>query len=163
MWGAVQRTRNGTRKLVALAVVLIVAVATVFVVHARDERRTASRDLATSRHHLAQLNSALREAVTARRDALTALDNARETLRADTGARDRLRETDGIEYGALANATRTLADHHAQLAAATRRAKLLDACLIGASQALNEAAVGDVVHLRETLPRAELLCAQANA
>jgi len=163
MWGAVQRTSNRTRMFIAVGAVLALVAATVFVVHARDERNEASRNLARSRLHLTQLDRALHEAVSARRDALAALDNAREVLRADIAARDSVRRTNGIEYGTLIAATRTLAAHQAQLAAGTQRAALLDQCLIGASQALNEAAVGDLVHLRSTLPRAEQICAQANA
>jgi hypothetical protein len=162
LWGAVNAARNRIRVLVALVVVTIVAAATVFVVNTRADMHEAQAGIATSSRHLSRLQSDIAAAVAARADARTALDHAREVLRADTEARDQLRATNKSEYRILVVSLQTLAANQAQLAVDARRAKLLDECLIGASQALNEAAVGDVVHLVATLPRAERLCAEAD-
>jgi hypothetical protein len=163
MWGVVQRTRNRIRALAALVAVMFALMATVFVVRARHDLHDADAGLRTSRAHLAVLRSDLREAVVARTDARVSLEQVRELLRADTAARDRLRATNGSEYRLLVAHVASLAAHRAELAASATRAKRLDDCLIGASQALNAAAVGDVVHLAVLLPRAERLCAQVDA
>jgi hypothetical protein len=173
MWGAVQSTRDRTGAIltparalvafVALVAVFIITVAAVFVVRTRDDLNTASAGLAESRQHLARLDTELLDAAVARSEAEAALEHAREVLRADTGARDQLRATSRTEYGLLIAALQTLFEHRAQLEGGAARAKLLDECLTSASQVLNEAAVGDLGHLAAALPRAERLCARAEA
>ena len=161
MWGVVG-TRVRIRVLLAVVAVICAAAATVFVVDTRDDLQDAGADLRTSRAHLSVVRSDLREAVAARADARAALARARELLRADTAARDRLRETNRSEYRLFVAGVALLAAHRTELAASATRAKQLDDCLIGASQALNAAAVGDVVHLAVLLPGAERLCAQVD-
>lgn len=182
MWGAVELARMGkrsnrssassaprrriltrTRLLVAVAALVVFVVATVFVVQTRDDLHAANRGLVASRHHQSQLRVALNAAVLARTEATVALEHAREVLRADTASRDQLRETGRSEFQLLTLAIENLAQQQAALAAGTARAKRLDECLIAASQALNQAAVGDVVHLAITLPHSERLCAVAEA
>ena len=107
------------------------------------------------------LHARQRDAVAHRTETLAALDHAREVLRTDTEARDTMVATDRVQYGLLGEALQTLSKHKAELAASAAHAKLLDDCLTGASQVLNEAAVGDVEHLASTLPPVQKVCSQA--
>jgi hypothetical protein len=154
-----------TRGRVAAFLVASIALAgsTIFYVHGRHELHSASDGLTVSEHHLTQLHAQLRDSVVRRTDELAALAHARDALRNDTAARDRLRETDRAEYRLLAAALQSLSQHRAELEADAGRAKLLDDCLVGASQVLNEAAVGDTYHLRSALPAAQRLCTEAAA
>jgi hypothetical protein len=154
-----------TRGRVAAFLVASIALAgtTIFFVHGRHELHSASDGLTVSEHHLAQLHTQLRDAVVRRAEELAALEHARDALRNDTAARDRLRETGRAEYRLLVAALQSLSQHRTELEADAGRAKLLDDCLIGASRVLNEAAVGDTFHLRSTLPAAQRLCTEAAA
>jgi uncharacterized protein YoxC len=160
-----QSFRIFTRRRVAAFVVALLALAgaTVFVVKTRDDLRAARDGLSRSEHNLDVLDARQRDAVTQRTHALEALDRARALLANDTAARERMLETVGAQYGLLTEALQKLSQHQAELAASAAHAKLLDDCLAGASQVLNEAAVGDVVHLASTLPPVQRLCTQAAA
>lgn len=158
-----RRIASPARALVVVVALLITTAAAILVVRTRDDLHAASAGLAASQQHLARHHVELRAAAVARTDAVGALEHAREALRADTAARDHLRATDRTEYGLLIATLQTLVEHRAQLEAGAARAKLLDECLISTSQALNEAAVGDLGHFAATLPRAERLCARAEA
>jgi hypothetical protein len=168
--GSVPRTREVSRRFVtrrhvaALVVaVFLLAGGSVFVVRTRDDFRAARRGLARSEQRLDRLDSQYRDAVAAHTAELAALERTRDTLRADTNARDQLVATSGVEYRLLTEALQSLSRHRAELAAGTAHAKLLDDCLGGASQVLNEAAVGDVEHLASTLPDVQRLCSRAAA
>ena len=152
-----------TRGRVAAFALLALAFAgaTLFVVHTRGDLKAARVGLTKSGANLTRLDAQLHAAVTDRTDALAKLERIREGLRKQTAARDALRDTDRVRYADLAAALATLAQHRTQLAADSARAKLLDDCLIGASQVLNEAAVGDANRLASTLPTAERRCAAA--
>ncbi len=149
------------RVAAAVAVVLALAAATIFIVTSRGDLHSARGALARSEHNLDVLHRRQDAAVAHRTAALAALDHARELLRSDTDARDTMIATDRVQYGLLGTALQTLSKHKAELAASAAHAQLLDDCLSGASQVLNEAAVGDVVHLASTLPPVQKLCSQA--
>jgi hypothetical protein len=152
----------GLRRVATVVVVLLALVgASMFIVKARDDLHSARSGLARSEHDLDRLRARQADAVAHRTAALAALDDARETLRTDTEARATMIATDRVQYGLLGKALETLSKHKAQLAASAARAALLDDCLTGASQVLNEAAVGDVEHLATTLPPVQKVCSQA--
>jgi hypothetical protein len=152
----------GRRRVAAVvAVVLALAAATTFVVKTRSDLHSARSGLRRSEHNVSVLHTRENDAIAHRTAALTALDQARETLRSDTAARDAMRETDRAQYALLGRALQTLSQHKAELAKSATHAALLDTCLAGASQVLNEAAVGDVVHLASTLPPVQKVCSQA--
>ena len=154
-------TRSGVATCVAVAIALLCAIA--FTVHARLDLDSTRHSLARSQQDLTRLDAQVRVAGSQRADAATALAAARRLLTTDTGARDRLRATNRVEYAHLTAALADLARHRAELTANTARAQRLDQCLLVASQLLNEAAVGDTVHLAATLPVAERLCSEAAA
>jgi hypothetical protein len=160
----VSQKPNGARRVAAAVVVVLALVgATIFAVKSRDDLHSARDALARSEHNLDVLHARQNAAVAHRTAALAALDHARELLRTDTEARDTMIATDRVRYGLLGTALQTLSKHKTELAASTARAQLLDNCLTGASQVLNEAAVGDVAHLASTLPTVQKLCSQAAA
>jgi hypothetical protein len=151
------------RALVALGVVLVLAAVAVFAVHTRDDLRAARDGLDQTQQHLTELDAVEHDAVGTRSDALAALARARAILLVDTNARDQLTEGDRVQLRVLSTALHTLAQHQSELVSGEARAKLLDDCLTGASQVLNEAAVGDVSLLASTLPPVQRLCSQAAA
>jgi hypothetical protein len=142
-------------------VLLALVGATAFIVNARSDLRSARRGLTRSEHNLDVLHAHQKDALAHQSETLAALDHAREVLRTDTEARDALLETDRVQYALLGEALQTLSKHKAELAASAAHATLLDDCLTGASQVLNEAAVGDVEHLASTLPPVQKVCSQA--
>jgi hypothetical protein len=154
----------GPRRGAAAAVVMLAVVAaTVFVVKARDDLHAARRGLEQSSHNLDVLHARQDGADARRTEVFAALDRATEGLRTDSEARDTMLETDRAQYVLLSQALQTLSKHKAELWESVVHANLLDDCLTGASQALNEAAVGDVVHLATTLPPVQALCSRAAA
>jgi hypothetical protein len=159
----VQRIFTPGRVAAALLALLVVIGGTLFFVHTHGQLRDTRDALDLSQDRLNRLDVVEHGAVADRAQAFAALQRARDALAADTAARDRLRATDRAELSRLNASLTSLAQHQRDLAAGTARAKLLDDCLIGASQVLNEAAVGDIVHLRSTLPPVQQLCSQAAA
>ena len=155
--------RTFGRGWVAALVVACVALAavSVSVVHTRDDLRGTREQVARTANHLTLLDAEVGSAVRHRSASLAALGRAGGLLRKDTAARDRLLETDRIEYLTLVAALHSLSEHRAELAVDAARAQRLDDCLVAASQALNEAAVGDTVHLARSLPSAQRLCSGA--
>jgi hypothetical protein len=152
------------RAIAALIVTsLAISGATVFVVRSRDDLHAAQAGLTRSQHRVIELDAIQHRAAVARSNALAALQRARDALHSDTAAREHLDATDRAEYVVLTAALETLQQHRAELASGTARAHRLDDCLVGASQVLNEAAVGDRVHLASTLPRVQQLCNEAAA
>ena len=143
--------------------VLALVGATAFVIRTRDDLRAARAAHTRSEQNLGVLHARLKDTDAHRTEALAALEHEREVLRTDTEARDTLLGTDRVQYGLLVVALQTLSTHQAQLDASSTHAKLLDDCLTGASQVLNEAAVGDVEHLALTLPPVQQTCSQAAA
>jgi multidrug resistance efflux pump len=137
--------------------------ATAFTVHARLDIDSFRHALTDSRGRVVHLDAQIRDARSQRAQAAADLAVARTTLATDTGTRDRLRETDRVEYARLTAALSDLARHRAEVATNTARAQRLDACLLVTSQVLNEAAVGDTAHLATTLPGAAQLCSEAAA
>lgn len=137
--------------------------ATLFVVRTRNDLHSAHAGLAGSEQNLTRLDTQLHDAVARRGAALATLDRVREILRSDTAARDALRTANRAEYQRLAAALASLSAHRTELAATAARAELLDDCLTGASQVLNEAAVADTARLASTLPSAQRRCAEAGA
>jgi hypothetical protein len=153
--------RSGVATCVAVIAALIGAVA--FGVHARLELDSTRHALQRSQQSIVRLDAEIRAAGTRHVDAETALTNARDALERDTTTRDRLRTTDRVEYSRLTAALADLASHQREVTTNTARALRLDACLLAASQVLNEAAVGDTVHLAATLPDAQRQCEAAAA
>jgi hypothetical protein len=153
------------RRPVAAALVLSLALvaATVFVVKARADLHAAHGGLQRSSHNLDVLHGRQTAATARRTEVLDALDRATEALSTDSRARDTMLQTDRTQYILLARALQTLSKHRVELWASAVHANQLDDCLTGASQALNEAAVGDVVHLAATLPPVQALCSEAAA
>jgi hypothetical protein len=147
----------------AVVVVLALVAATLFVVKARDDLHSAHRGLQQSEHNLDVLHASQADADARRTEVLAALDRATEALSTDSEARDTMLETDRAQYVLLTQALQTLSKHRVELWASAVHANLLDDCLSGTSQALNEAAVGDVVHLATTLPPVQALCSRAAA
>jgi len=154
--------RRGWVAALAVACVALAGV-TVSVVRTRSDLRDTREQLARSGRRLRLLDGEARSAVLHRTDSLAALGRAGALLRKDTAARDRLLETNRIEYRTLTAALTSLSQHRAELAADATRAQRLDDCLVGASQVLNEAAVGDTFHLAQTLPATQRLCSAAAA
>jgi hypothetical protein len=154
-------TRSGVATCVAVVVALLCA--TAFTIHARLDLDSTRHALGASQENLVRLDAHVRDAGVQRAQAAQQLMRARATLASDTGARDRLRETDRVEFTRLNGALADLARHREEIASDTARAQRLDACLLVTSQLLNEAAVGDTAHLATTLPTAERLCSQAAA
>lgn len=154
-------TRSGVATCVAIVVAFLSA--TAFTVHARLDLDSTRHALTESRRHLVHLDAQVRDSGSRRAQASVELARARAALAADTGARDRLRATDRVEYTKLTAALTDLAQHKAEVATNTARAQRLDACLLVTSQVLNEAAVGDTAHLATTLPGAAQLCSEAAA
>jgi uncharacterized protein involved in exopolysaccharide biosynthesis len=151
------------RVAAVVAALLVLVAATVFVTRTRADLHSARAGITTSEHNLDVLDTDLHTAVAQRTDARTQLAHAQAVLLHDTTARDQLLATNAVQYRLLTTAIATLAQHRSQLAAGAARAKLLDDCLIGASQVLNEAAVGDTAHLASTLPNAQQMCSAAAA
>jgi hypothetical protein len=152
------------RRGVVTAVLSIAALgATVFVVWSRHELQTTRQDLRDAQHILTRLDAQLRGDTEQRISATAALAAAQAVMQHDTEARDALRGTGRVEYGKLTSALATLVRHRAEVTANSARAERLDRCLLGASQVLNEAAVGDTAHLATTLPVAQRLCTEAAA
>jgi hypothetical protein len=143
--------------------VVALVCATAFTVHARLDIDSSRHALTDSRGRVVHLDAQIRDARSQRAQAAADLAVARTTLATDTGTRDRLRETDRVEYARLTAALTDLARHRAEVATNTARAQRLDACLLVTSQVLNEAAVGDTAHLATTLPGAAQLCSEAAA
>jgi hypothetical protein len=158
-----QRIFTPARVAAVVVALLVVVAGTLFFVHTHSQLRDTRGRLSLSQDRLARLDVVEQDAVVERAKAFAALQRARDALAADTAARDQLRAADRAELARLSAALKSLSQHQAGLAAGTARAKLLDDCLVGASQVLNEAAVSDVVHLRTTLPPVQLLCSQAAA
>jgi hypothetical protein len=146
----------------ALAVLALVGAA-LFVVRTRADLNTARDGLTRSGANLTRLDAQLHAAVADRADAFTKLEGVRDGLRRETASRDALRETDRVRYADLVATLATLTQHRTELTADSARARLLDDCLVGASQVLNEAAVGDTNRLSSTLPSVQRRCAAAAA
>ena len=157
--------RFSRRRAVGALIVASLAISgtAVFVVRSRDDLHAARTGLTRSQHHVIELDAIQHRAAVDRTSALAALQRARDVLGTDTRAREHLDSADRAEYALLTSALKTLQQHQAELAAGTARAHRLDDCLVGASQVLNEAAVGDRVHLASTLPQVQQLCNAAAA
>jgi hypothetical protein len=143
--------------------VVALVCATAVAVRTRLDVDSTRRALTDSRERVVHLDAQIRDAQARRTQAAADLAAARATLATDTGTRDRLRETDRLEYARLTAALADLARHRAEVTTDTARAQRLDACLLATSQLLNEAAVGDTAHLGTTLPSAARLCNEAAA
>jgi hypothetical protein len=156
-----RRTFGHTSGAALVVACIALAAVGVSVARTRSDLRDTRRQLAQSGRHLRLLDADARAAVQQRTDSLAALGRAGALLRKDTAARDRLLEVDRVEYTTLVAAVQSLSQHRDELAADAARARRLDDCLLGASQALNEAAVGDTADLARTLPSAQRRCSAA--
>jgi hypothetical protein len=146
-----------------VVVVLALVAAGVFVVRTRDDLGSTRRGLGRSAQRVAVLHAQQAAAIGRQTQVVAALGRASEALRTDSDARDAMLETDRGQYVLFTRALQTLSKHRIELWVSAVHANLLDDCLTGASQVLNEAAVGDVVHLATTLPPVQALCSQAAA
>ena len=154
-----------TRGRVAICVIgaLTLVGSGLFAVHTRHDLHSTRDALTGSQHNLSTLDAQLHASVTRRGAALATLDRVRAVMRSDTAARDALSAANRAEYRRLTAALASLDAHRSELASTAARARLLDDCLIGASQVLNEAAVADTARLASTLPSAQRRCAEAGA
>lgn len=148
---------------VAAAGVVVLVSATAFLVRARQDLHSTQRARSATTERLTTLDSELRTATVRRADETRALATTRALLDEHTSIRDDLRATGRVEYQRLVAALDDLTRRRVAVTADTQRAKRLDDCLLGASQVLNEVAVGDTAHLATTLPVAQQLCEQVAA
>ncbi len=148
---------------ILIVVVLSLGGAAAYALRVRSDLHATRRALTTSRAKRAALTTAQHTASDEQVDALVALADAHTRLDADTATRDKLRSDGRTTYAKLEATLQTLLTHQSDLAEGTRRAQLLDECVVGASQVLNEVSVGDVAHLEATLPAVEKICREATA